>query len=285
MIETRALAANGLEFTGDLGGDGPLVLFLHGFPHSRHTWRHELPALVDAGYQVCAPDQRGYSPGARPTEIEDYRTELLMADVLAIADSLGVEQFHLVGHDWGGQIGWCLAAHNPERVRSLAVLSRPHPAAFVRAMTDDPDQAGRSSHHRSHQRPEATAEWLADDAAILRGIYERWGVPADTAAAYLDTLGTHEALDAAINWYRAVRLSSLNPADMPAIAVPTLYVWGTADPTVGPFAAEGTAEFVTGPYRFEPVNGFGHTIPDEQEGVFTELLLEHLATHGGEDGA
>lgn len=202
-----------------------------------------------------------------------------MDDVLGLAVALGHHTFHLVGHDWGGQVAWCLAAHEPDRVRTLAVLSRPHPASFLRAMSDDPDQADRSAHHRSHQRPEATAEWLADDAAILRGIYERWGVPADTAAAYLATLGTHEALDAAINWYRAVRSSTIRPAEMPPITVPTLYVWGTDDPTVGRDAAEGTADDVTGPYRFEPLTGFGHTIPDEAAGVFTDLLLDHLATH------
>lgn len=280
-IETVEIEAGGLTFTADVGGSGPLVVLLHGFPHSRHTWRHELPALVEAGYRVCAPDQRGYSPGARPPEIDDYRTELLVGDVLAIAEALDAPQFHVVGHDWGGQIGWYLAAAHADRVRSLAVVSRPHPAAFVRAMTDDPAQAERSSHHRAHQRAEATDDWLADDAAALRRLYTHWGVPPAVAEHYLRTLGERDALDAAINWYRAVGRSAVLPGDVPPVGVPVLYVWGAEDPTVGAIAARSTADFVTGPYRFVPLDGFGHTIPDEEAGVFTSRLLDHLATHGG----
>ncbi|MEM7140228.1 MAG: alpha/beta hydrolase [Actinomycetota bacterium] len=279
-ISTETIDLGALSFIADVGGDGDLVVLLHGFPHSRHTWRHELPALVDAGFSVCAPDQRGYSAGARPTEIDDYRVELLMADVLGLADARGADRFHLVGHDWGGQIGWCLAAHHPDRVRSLAVLSRPHPQAFIRAFSTDPDQAARSSHHRAHQRPEATDDWLADGASSLRSLYAAWGVPPATAATYLETLGERDALDAAINWYRAAPRSEITPGDLPAIDVPTLYVWGTADATVGEIAATGTSDFVTGPYRFEALEGFGHTVPDEEAGVFTALLLEHLAAHG-----
>ena len=150
-IETVEIEACGLTFTADVGGAGPLVVLLHGFPHSRHTWRHELPALVDAGFRVCAPDQRGYSPGARPAAIDDYRTELLVGDVLAIADALEAPRFHVVGHDWGGQIGWYLAAAHADRVQSLAVLSRPHPAAFASALRDDPEQAVKSRHHKAFQ--------------------------------------------------------------------------------------------------------------------------------------
>ena len=167
------MAAGEWAFTADVSGppDGDLVLLLHGFPQTRHAWRAEMRSLAGAGFRACAPDQRGYSPGARPVDIDAYRVELLVADVLAIADALGRERFHLVGHDWGGQLAWVTAAMHPDRVRTLSVISRPHPAAFAAAMRSDPEQSGRSGHHRSFLRPEATDELLADDAARLRSIY------------------------------------------------------------------------------------------------------------------
>src|SRR6266487_1289020 len=145
----------GLIFEAHAAGapPGPLVLCLHGFPQTHHTWRQQLPALATAGYYAVAPDQRGYSPYARPPEIAAYATQHLVADVLGLADQLGAHTFHLVGHDWGGQISWLVAASHPARVRSLTVLSRPHPAAFAQALQHDPEQAQRSRHHRAFHDP------------------------------------------------------------------------------------------------------------------------------------
>jgi pimeloyl-ACP methyl ester carboxylesterase len=277
-VETILLEANGLAFTADAAGPegGDLVLLLHGYPQTRHTWRAELPALAAAGYRAVAPDQRGYSAGARPDGIDAYRVEHLVADALALASAAGADRFDLVGHDWGGQIAWLTAANHPARIRSLSVLSRPHPAAFVRAMKTDVGQSERSSHHRSFQRPEATDEQLADGAARLRRGLVRLGVPAADVDVYLGTLGQRPAMDAAINWYRAAGGSGLRAADTPAVTVPTLYVWGDEDSSVGRMAAEGTADFVDGPYRFVELPGIGHFVTDQDPAAFPPLLLEHL---------
>ena len=163
------------------------------------------------------------SAPARPTSAATRRarvragstriaSSILVADALAIASSLGAERFHLVGHDWGGQLAWIVAAQNPRRVRTLSILSRPHPAAFARAMADEPEQATRSRHHRSFQRPEATDELLADGAARLRTVLRNQGVPESDVAAYLATLGERAALDAAVNWYRAAGSSGIAAA-------------------------------------------------------------------------
>ncbi|MEE8041341.1 MAG: alpha/beta hydrolase, partial [Pseudomonadales bacterium] len=167
MIEERLLDANDLQFVADVAGspDAPLILLLHGFPQTRYTWRGQVPALAEAGYLAVAPDQRGYSPGARPERVEDYATDRLTSDALAIADGLGAHRFHLVGHDWGGQLAWLIAAQYPERVRTLTVLSRPHPAAFARAMSEDEEQSDRSRHHRAFQDPTTAQRLLADDCA------------------------------------------------------------------------------------------------------------------------
>jgi pimeloyl-ACP methyl ester carboxylesterase len=278
ILETRTVAANGLSFTADVAGpaDGELVLLLHGFPQTRYAWRAELRALAGAGFRACAPDQRGYSAGARPSGIDAYRVEHLVADALALASAFGAERFHLVGHDWGGQLAWILAAQNPRRVRTLSVLSRPHPAAFARAMAEEPEQATRSRHHRSFQRAEATDELLADGAARLRAALRNQAVPEADVAAYLATLGEHAALDAAVNWCRAAGSSGIAAADVHPVAVPTLYVWGDADATVGRRAAEGTRAWVKAPYRFVELPGVGHFVTDQAPEAFAPLLVAHL---------
>ena len=279
-IATSAIDARGFSFTADLGGPtgGELVLFLHGFPQTRYTWRAEMAALTDEGYRCCAIDQRGYSAGARPADVDAYRPEEMVADALAIASSLGHERFHLVGHDWGGQIAWCTAALHPERIETLAVISRPHPAAFVRAFTEDPAQSSRSGHHQKFQSSDAADALLANDATELRDMYVKWGgVSAADANAYLATLGERDALDSAINWYRAVRNTTLNFAEIPAVAIPTLYVWGTNDSTVGRVAAEGTGAMVDASYSFIALPDVGHFVTDEVPGVFTKLLRKHLS--------
>jgi pimeloyl-ACP methyl ester carboxylesterase len=278
MIETSNIAANGWTFRADLAGPsgGEPVLLLHGFPQSRHAWRMQLPALAAAGYRAVAPDQRGYAPGARPTDADAYVTANIVADALAMMDTLGAERFHLIGHDWGGQIAWLLAARSPERVRSLAVLSRPHPAAFARSFTADAEQANRSRHHSTLLEPGAADAMLATGLSAFRTMFERQGVPAQAADAYIATLSDPGALEAAIHWYR--QAGGLRAADTPPIAAPTLYLWGDADATIGRAAAAGTGDFVTGPYRFEVVPGAGHFLTDQVPDVVTEALLRHLAS-------
>jgi len=279
-IRDEIVDANGFAFRVHAAGspDAPLVLLLHGFPQSRHSWREQLPALADAGYFAVAPDQRGYSPGARPPAVADYRTPLLMADALALADALCAERFHLAGHDWGGQLAWLLAGQQPERVRSLSVLSRPHPAAFARAFKGDPDQAHRSRHHRAFLDPDTAGLLLADDARRLRRNLRDQGVPETGIAGYLEVLGEPAALEAALNWYRAPHddRSGLTRADAPPVSVPVLYIWGDGDATVGRFAAEATADFVTGPFRFEELPGVGHFVTDQAADAVNRLLLDFL---------
>jgi pimeloyl-ACP methyl ester carboxylesterase len=280
--------AGAWTFAVDTAGspDAPQVLLLHGFPQTSHTWRDVLPALARAGYYAAAPDQRGYSPGARPSGVAAYATSYLVSDVLALADTLAASgthsRFHLVGHDWGGQLAWLTAAQFPERIRTLTVLSRPHPAAFAAAFASDPAQAERSRHHRAFQDPDTARLLLADGARRLRRSLEDQGVPAGVATAYLERLGSEAALDAALNWYRAAATggsSGLAARDVPPVTVPTLYLWGSRDATVGRIAAERTAEHVTGPYAFEVIEGAGHFLTDDAGEQVIAALLAFLARH------
>ena len=274
-MKTSPITLGALTFTVDVAGpdDGVPVLLLHGFPETRHMWRHQLAALGAAGFRAIAPDQRGYSPGARPSDEASYATDLIVGDALALMDAFGAARFHLIGHDWGGQIAWLIAAQVPQRVMSLAVLSRPHPAAFVRAMKEDTAQAERSRHHRGFREADALARMRAAELKPLRGALEAQGVPAADADVYIRALLAPGAIEAAMNWYRA---GSLSPTEVQAIDVPTLYVWGDQDATVGRYAAELTRDYVRAPYRFEAMAGAGHFLVDQFPEAVTRVVVGFL---------
>jgi pimeloyl-ACP methyl ester carboxylesterase len=284
MTETTELKTqSGLAFTVDVAGPtgGDLVLMLHGFPESRHSWRGALPGLAAAGYRAVAPDQRGYSAGARPdpAKLENYAYEKMIVDAIEIAAAAGFadKRFHLVGHDWGGQVSWGVAGTHPERLASLTILSRPHPQSFRRALQMlDGEQKYRSRHHRKFLEAETGTMLLEDDARRLRRNLSSQGVPDAAIEEHLSVLGNPAALEGALAWYRAnVGLV----ADLGAITVPTLYVWGDADATVGPTAAHGTKEFVNAAYAMEVLPGVGHFVMDQAPARATELLLAHLKRH------
>jgi pimeloyl-ACP methyl ester carboxylesterase len=222
-----------------------------------------------------APTQRGYSPGARPGGVRSYRLDELAADALAIADQLGAPRVHLVGHDWGGAIGWTIGAQQPDRLASLTVVSTPHPAAMARSMLGA--QALRSSYIGLFRTPlVAEAVLGAGGNAVLRRGLQAGGLDADHATAYATALREPGALTAALNWYRAPQVRMMLRTG--AVSVPTLYVWGANDPALGPAAARRTARHVSGPYRFEVLPDAGHWIPEQHGARLAELLLEHLTS-------
>ena len=272
-----------LAFDALVAGEAgsPLVLLLHGFAESMHCWRAQVTALGAAGYRAVAPSQRGYSPDARPDtrDAANYHIDRLVDDAMAIVATCGYQQsrFHLVGHDWGGSISWSLADRFPQRLASLTVLSRPHPNAFNRALLEtDGEQAQRSKHHKAFLEPDAADVVLADNARWLRERLAANGVPADAIERHLAVLGNKPAMEGALAWYRA-RGAIRGP--LGPIRVPTLYIWGDADDTVGRIAAEGTAEFVAAPYSFAVLPSVGHFAADQLPDRVSELLLQHVAAH------
>ncbi|MCT9137672.1 alpha/beta fold hydrolase [Streptomyces violarus] len=210
--------------------EGRPVLLLHGFPQTGLVWQRQIEALAAHGYRVVAPDQRGYSPGARPQRPEDYRISLLVDDVVAISEELGWAVFDLVGHDWGGAVAWWTAHAHPGRVRTLTVVSTPHPGALATTLRTDEDQRKRSHYMIDWRDAPATEErMLAHDAKELRDFYAG-KVPQDSADAYVSHLSQPGALTAALNWYRAGRPEGA----IGVIDVPTLYVWSTEVSAFGP---------------------------------------------------
>lgn len=235
------------------------VVALHGFPESAWEWQPVADLLGREGIRVVAPLQRGYSRRARPSEVGAYGIEHLAADVLAVSETLALGPVHLLAHDWGASVAWWLAAQEPDRVATLTAVSVPHLGAFADALASDPDQQERSAYFRLFRR-EGKAEdvLLADGARRLRELFGG-EVPEDLVAMHLEVVGDREGLTGALNWYRAMRRYEL-----PDVVVPTTFIWGEEDPAIARSGAVATAGRVRADYRFVPVPGGGHWLPEVQ---------------------
>ena len=281
-IETTTIAVGDLHFDALVAGpeDGEVVLLLHGFPQGARVWRPVMPSLVEDGFRVVAFDQRGYSPGARPTgNDEDYAMPALVDDVVGVIVDIGADQVHLVGHDWGGSVAWNVAGRHPELVRTLTVLSTPHPDALRAAIFGElGGEQPNSSAYLLTFMAEGTAEALAaDGAAGFRAVFEAGGLDAEDAEPYVEALGSAEALDAILAWYRA---AGIGREPLPPITVPTLFLWGADDPVMRREGVEASGQYVTGPYRLSVLEGVGHWIVEQAGDQACGRLREHLAIAG-----
>jgi pimeloyl-ACP methyl ester carboxylesterase len=269
---------DGLTFDVLDGGppDGEPVVLLHGFPQDATAWNRISPALHQAGLRTLAPDQRGYSPMARPHGRQQYRVRETADDVLALLDAAGLETAHVVGHDWGGMVAWALAAWHPDRMRTLTALSTPHPAAMAEAMTTS-TQVLRSYYMAAFQLPVIPELLLlSGGGAPLRRMLRGGGLSPEVAAHYVERMREPGALSAALGWYRAMPLGMRDRVG--TVRVPTLHVWSTGDTFLGRAATEATARFVDAPYRLEVLDGVTHWIPELAADRVAELVTAHVRT-------
>jgi len=273
--ETTPVTVGDLTFDVRMTGpdDGEPVILLHGFPESSLSWSGVAPLLAGAGLRVIAPDQRGYSPGARPPGVESYTTDLLADDVIGIADALGIGTLHLVGHDWGAAVAWVTAVRHRDRLRTLTAVSVPHLAAYGAALQGDPDQQQRASYIGLLRQPgKAEHVLLEDDAQRLRAMYAGHVRPAQVDS-YVALLSEPDALTAALNWYRAMRADL---GSLPPVTVPTTYVWSDQDQAIGRAGAERCGEFVDADFRFVELTGTSHWIPEQDPEALAEAILARV---------
>lgn len=274
---TGSVVANG--FTFDLlrcgPSDGETVLFLHGFPQKAATWTPLLASFGDRNYEAVAFSQRGYSRGARPARRGAYKIGRLVSDVMGVADAIGAERFHLVGHDWGGVVGWHVAARHPDRVSTFTSLSTPHPSAFLRSLVGR--QAIRSLYAAWFQVPFVSETMLsAFHGAPLRFALQQSGLSERWIRTYVDGRDWSE-VHAALQWYRAS--TALRLISLPPVTVPTMLIWGNQDPAIGRTAAETTGREVHGPFRFVELDA-SHWLPEDHSDEVAALVLNHLDTTG-----
>lgn len=269
------------DLTFDVRVDGPEdgrpVLLLHGFPETSACWASVTPLLTQAGLRTYAPDQLGYSPGARPADVDAYTMQNLAQVTTDLMTALEIPVADVVGHDWGANVAWTLAGWHADRVRSLTAVSVPHPAAYTAAFRVDPEQKERSAYIRLFwQEGKAEEVLLADGARRLRGMYdvETSGISPETVDEYVSVLSAPGALTAALNWYRAMS----SGVRLDQIEVPTTYVWSDADVAIGRTAADACAGFVSGDYRMVTLAGVTHWIPEQAPEQLAAAILDRIAS-------
>jgi pimeloyl-ACP methyl ester carboxylesterase len=260
--------------------DGPVVVLLHGFPQFNTSWNAVIDRLTAQGYRCLAPNQRGYSPGARPPRRRDYGMPEIVEDIRALIDASGAERVHLAAHDWGAVAAWAAAAELPDRLATLTSFSVPHPGAFLKGLVTS-RQGLMSWYMYFFQLP-----WLPErlllgsngSAIRMSESLQSGGQSKEAADRDAKAMAAPGLLTAALNWYRAMPLTDLRQA-AGKIAVPTMYVWADKDFGLAEKPARNTVRYVTGDYRFEILRGVSHWIPDECPDTAADLLLEWFAAH------
>ncbi len=260
--------------------DGPLVVLLHGFPEFWFAWREYFAPLAEHGFRVVAPDQRGYNLSSKPEGAEAYRLDDLAADVFALADALGRDRFHVVGHDWGAAVAWTMASREPRRLLSAAMLQAAHPAVWLRAIRNDPDQRQKSRYVQILRLP-----WLSEMglkignySALARAFKtstRREAFSAETLEAYREAWRQPGALTAMLNWYRAL---FVDDPPMPApgsLKPPTLVLWGDRDDYGVPKLADDSAALCANARVRHLPQATHWTIHDAPD-IVRDALLDHL---------
>ncbi len=274
-FQRRRVEANGIQYSLIDEGEGPPVLLLHGFPDTSSLWRHQIPALVAAGFRAVAPDLRGRGRTQAPPRVEDYGLAGMVRDIGALLDTLGIDRAHVVGHDFGAGLAWLAGSLLRERVDRLVVLSVGHPATRERPTLE---QLQKGWYQLLFQF-EGVAEDLLqqDDWYLFRELLQNDGDVED----YIADLSRPGALTAALNWYRASfspqRLLAPAPK-LPPVQAPTLGLWSTGDQYLPEYRMLRSADYVTGPWRYERMEEASHWIPLDQPERLNGLLLEFLPT-------
>ena len=271
---TRTVRSGEFSFPVFDRGEGRAVVLLHGFPDSRHLWRHQIPALVDAGLRVVAPDLRGFGDAPKPAAVEDYAIPRVVDDVLGLADALGFESFGVVGHDWGAVVAWLLAMRHPDRVERLAALSVGCPGT---PGTRSVEQLALAWYAMVFRYGEGVEDLVrANDWSFLRYLSGGDG----DQDRYYEGLARPGALTAALNWYRAnfhLDFTASGDVEMPRVRCPVLGVWSDGDRYLTENHVRLSREQVDGPWRYERIRGASHWMMLDRPDEVARLLVEFLA--------
>ncbi|SEV93829.1 alpha/beta fold hydrolase [Natrinema salifodinae] len=274
---------DGVELHVVAAGDdsAPLVVLLHGFPEFWYGWRTQIGPLVEAGYRVLVPDQRGYNLSEKPAGVRPYRTRELSRDVAALIATEGRDRAHVVGHDWGGLVAWDLARRHPAVVDRLAIINAPHPTAYRRQLLANPEQLRRSWYAAGFQLP-----WLPericryDDYRLLERALRGTAAPGtfsdDDLARYRRAWDRAGALTGMLNWYRAAARYPPRPSTE-RVDAPTLVVWGADDVALVSSLAVDSAQFCRDS-RVEVLPETSHWVPHEKPARLATLLREHFGS-------
>ena len=275
--------------------DAPPVILLHGFPESHRTWRGLAPLLEDE-FRLVMPDQRGFAGSDRPQEVEAYRADILVDDIFALTEALGIARFALAGHDWGGAISWPAALRGDPRLTRLAVINAPHPVIFQKSLIEDSDQRTASQYITAFRTPgfERAAEamgWATLFDKSFGGHVALASIAPGERAQYIAEWSEPGGFAAMLNWYRASQVVVPPPGievpipdwvlqAFPKVKVPTLVIWGMQDKALLPIQLEGLEALVED-LRIERIPDAGHFVPWEKPDAVAAALKPFLAGAGG----
>ncbi|WP_032387638.1 alpha/beta fold hydrolase [Rhodococcoides fascians] len=267
---------DGLEFDVlDQGPpDGPIVLLLHGFPERAASWSAVMDQLNEAGFRTIAPDQRGYSPGARPKRRRDYRVGALVDDVVALIDTIAAP-VHLVGHDWGANIAWVTAGRRPDLMLSLTAFSVPHPGSFMTALLTS-RQILHSWYFVFFQLPILPEKWMTRPGQRAEKWYERSGMNAEDLERTRTDIVDYGALPYAVTWYRGLPFSNPGIGRL-RITVPTSMVWSDGDTFIGRSAIERAQQYVDARYTLTVLAGVTHWIPTQAPTAAAQAIIANAS--------
>ncbi len=250
-------------------GEGPLIVMIHGFPDYWYTWRHQMPALAKR-FHVVAIDQRGYNLSDKPEGVDEYQMHLLVADVLAVIDSLDEEKAVVVGHDWGGMVAWSFAMQHPDRISGLIVLNLPHPKGLTRELATNKDQQRNSQYARNFQKMEdfsgMTPEFLAG-----------WVEDQDARAKYVEAF-RRSSIEGMLNYYKAnyPREPYTEATELEKIRCPVLLIHGLKDPYLLPGALSGTWSWIDEELTLVTIPDAGHFVQHDAKDIVTRKMLSWL---------
>ena len=295
MDLTRIPLPTGVELDVAIAGDpaSPPVILLHGFPESHRTWRHQIPALA-ADHYVIAPDQRGFARSSKPEGAENYSPDKPVGDLIALADHLGISQFTLVGHDWGGAIAWMAALQHPDRIARLIIVNAPHPLVFQRSLYDDADQRAASQYITAFRNP--GFEKFVEGMGIPQFFDTSFAKHADPELlaperdAYIDEWSQPGAMTGMLNWYRGSAVIVPAPGEtperpawldgpFPPVTQPTLVIWGLKDKALLPVQLEGLDALVPD-LTVVRIENAGHFVPWEKPEPVTAAIRDWLGERG-----
>lgn len=255
-----------------MDNDKGTIFLLHGFPETSRMWIDLMSVLEKEGYRIIAPDQRGYSKGARPSKVSEYTIDKLSQDIIDIADEFNIDKFHLVGHDWGSAVSWYLTSNFPDRIITLSALSVPHLDAFIYSMRNDLIQIKKSEYISFFNKPILPEIYFK--IFSYRNLKRIWSKSSESEiASYLEIFKQRRALKSALNWYRANFKD--DESRIGDVSTSTLIIYGMNDMAIDVKSVDDSEKYLKGKYKIEKLDS-GHWLIQESFEEVSESIIDHI---------
>ena len=288
MLQHKFANVNGIRMHYVTAGEGPLILFLHGFPEFWYSWRYQIPFFAKKHFEVVAPDMRGYGDTEKPNEISEYKIDKVVNDIIELIHSLSKERAIVVGHDWGGVISWFIAMSEPNVVEKLVIMDAPHPGLSLKKGLMNLTQLQRSWYIFFFLLQKVPEKILgANDFAFLKHVFEstinrKNSITQSDIEQYVSSWSKEGGLSGGINYYRANLGADFwenlgQSITYPRIMMPTLVIWGENDAFLGRELTENIGASIEAPYSLRFISNCGHWVQQEAPTEVNQIMKEFLS--------